>query len=288
MAWGGLPRRRLDQVRQPMGGGPLGPGTPNTFVGRIVVVYGPTGAVTGVFVYAPGTTPKLGNPPVAWMTESAKDPYGNAVPDPVIGTQDATGNARLNGSAVLVTDTSGGPGAVPGGMSQTPAGVLNLTSGAQALVGDAQATLFVFSKNAGGLGAPGASLDIQMGLYGSSPTGGPQSWQNMALINGWASNAGFGVAQFRPLASPPNSLEVTGAISAAAAASAVFWQIPALYGTPKTAGGRPCGTNTGNNGAASVAQVRWDTLGNLSVASNAALPNGATYFFGFTLPLDAG
>lgn len=288
MAWGGLPRRRLDQVRQPMGGGPLGPGTPNTFIGRIVVVYGPAGAVTGVFVYAPGTTPKLGNPPVAWMTESAKDPYGNAVPDPTIGTQNpAAGSARLNGASVLVTYTPDGPNVAPGAMSQVPSGVLNFNSGGQTLA-DPQGTLFVFSKNSGGIGAPGACFDIAQGLYGTSPVGGPQTWQNMILINGWAGNAAFGAAQYRPVGSPPNSLEVTGAISAAAAANAIFWQIPAIYGTPKAAGGRPCGTNTGNNAAASVAQVRWDTLGNLSVASNAALPNGATYFFGFTLPLDAG
>jgi hypothetical protein len=243
------------------------------------------GAPDALFVYN-------GNPGpgdlIAWIVSQVGviDPYSNAVPGPVIGTRNpATGaSARLNGSS-LVLSADGGGVTAPGGVSQTPAGVVDISSGGTSLA-DAQSTLFIFSKNAGGLGAPGASLDVQMGLYGSSPTGGPQSWQPMTLINGWVNNASFGIAGFRPLGSPPNSLEVTGAIAGNAATGAVFWQIPAIYGTPLTPGGRACGTNGGNAGATTVANIRWDAAGNLSVANSAALPVAATFLFGFTLPLD--
>lgn len=52
--------------------------------GRLVIVSGPAGAVVGMFVYAPGTTPGAGNPPVISITESATDPFGNAVAGGVV------------------------------------------------------------------------------------------------------------------------------------------------------------------------------------------------------------
>jgi len=244
------------------------------------------GAPDSLFVYN-------GNPGpgdlIAWIVSHAgeTDPYGNAVPGPVIGTQDpATGaSARLNGSA-LVLSADGGGVTAPGAVSQTPAGVVDISSGGTSLA-DAQGTLFVFSKAAGGLGAPGAALDVGMGFYGSSPTGGPQSWQLMTLANGWGNNASFGRAYYRPVGSPPNSLEITGAITGNAAVNAVFWIIPAIYGTPASAGGRADGTNAGNSGSAAVTNMRWDTAGNVSIANSAALPVAATFFIGGTIPLDA-
>jgi hypothetical protein len=44
---------------------------------RLVIV---SGAGDGVFVYAPGTAPALGNPPIAWMGGGLVDPYGNILP----------------------------------------------------------------------------------------------------------------------------------------------------------------------------------------------------------------
>lgn len=57
----------------------LGPSAGQNVRARIVVVFGPAGTVSGVFVYAPGTTPGPGNTPIAAMTASATDPYGNSV-----------------------------------------------------------------------------------------------------------------------------------------------------------------------------------------------------------------
>lgn len=58
-------------------------GSTNIFRGRLVIVFGPSGAVTGVFVYAAGTTPALGNPPIFWATSSSVDPFGNVLPSTV-------------------------------------------------------------------------------------------------------------------------------------------------------------------------------------------------------------
>src|SRR5215831_8312493 len=57
----------------------LGPGGGQNVRARTVIVFGPAGTVSGVFVYAPGTTPGPGNPPIAAMTASATDPFGNDV-----------------------------------------------------------------------------------------------------------------------------------------------------------------------------------------------------------------
>jgi hypothetical protein len=54
------------------------PGSTSQIVrARLVLVFGPTGAVNGVFVYPVGTTPAAGNGPVSSMTQSTVDPYGN-------------------------------------------------------------------------------------------------------------------------------------------------------------------------------------------------------------------
>lgn len=54
----------------------LAPGQGNVTRARVVIVSGPSG---GVFVYAPGTVPGPGNPPIASMTAGTTDPFGNPV-----------------------------------------------------------------------------------------------------------------------------------------------------------------------------------------------------------------
>lgn len=55
------------------------PGTTGVDFARVVIVFGPSGAVNGVFIYQAGTKPGAGNGPVLSGTLSAKDFYGNAV-----------------------------------------------------------------------------------------------------------------------------------------------------------------------------------------------------------------
>jgi len=87
----------------PMPPGYVPPGLPdvsagsvNIFRGRLVIVFGPAGTVSGIFVYQQGTTPGPGNTPIVAITNSATDPFGNAVQ----GTIQVTGIGTLNvGSA---------------------------------------------------------------------------------------------------------------------------------------------------------------------------------------------
>ena len=53
----------------------VAPATGNVIRARYVIIFGPGG---GWFIY--NGTPAAGNPPVAWGTQAAKDPYGNTLP----------------------------------------------------------------------------------------------------------------------------------------------------------------------------------------------------------------
>lgn len=44
---------------------------------RLVIVFGPTGTVNGIFEYQPGATPGAGTGPVLSGTLATQDPYGN-------------------------------------------------------------------------------------------------------------------------------------------------------------------------------------------------------------------
>lgn len=87
----------------PMPPGYVPPGLPDTaagstniFRGRLVLVFGPAGTVSGIFVYQQGTTPGPGNTPIVSITNSTTDPFGN----PVQPTIQITGTGTLEvGSA---------------------------------------------------------------------------------------------------------------------------------------------------------------------------------------------
>lgn len=113
-----------------------------------------------------------------------------------------------------------------------------------------------------------------------------ETWHAMSLLNSWANNASFSAAQYRKVASPPNSVEIIGHISGNAATAATFATLPAGY-RPATAQGFAAGTNGGNGGATMIANIRCDTAGNLTVANSAALPVAATFLFHGFISLDA-
>jgi hypothetical protein len=139
--------------------------------------------------------------------------------------------------------------------------------------------------------APG---EIELGIVAS--TGGTVSapslittdtWHSPALLNGWANTAGFG--GFRYQLTPWNSGRIIGAISATAASAITFFTIPSAYlainglGTI-VADGAPVGC-TGGAPAGAVPQVRWDTAGNLTINSAAAVPVAQSYFINTDIPL---
>ena len=108
-----------------------------------------------------------------------------------------------------------------------------------------------------------------------------ENWIAMALGNGWA-NAGSGsvTAQYRKVASPPNSVEIIGEINGSAATNGKFFQLPSGY-RPASSQFIPAGSTT-----LSQAQV-WigcDSSGNLTV--DASVITNKYYFHGF-ISLDA-
>jgi hypothetical protein len=74
-------------------------GSVNIFRGRLVIVTGPGSAIVGVFVYAQGTVPAAGNPPIFWATSSNTDPFGNALS----ATAGVTGSGVFEAGNTLIT-----------------------------------------------------------------------------------------------------------------------------------------------------------------------------------------
>jgi len=91
---------RFPYAGRPQPGTGVAPSSGQVFRGRLVIVFGPAGQVEGVFVYAPGTTPAAGNPPVVALTQSNTDPFGNSV---------RPGDANPGGTLIAIgTVTAGG------------------------------------------------------------------------------------------------------------------------------------------------------------------------------------
>jgi hypothetical protein len=104
---GGLPDRRLDQQRDYPPAG-VQPGSSAGIVrARLVIVSGPSGAISGIFVYAAGTTPALGNPPIVSVTNGTSDPFGNPVVPGLDVTQGAITGTTITGGTISGTTISG-------------------------------------------------------------------------------------------------------------------------------------------------------------------------------------
>jgi hypothetical protein len=99
----------------------VGPSSGQVTRARVVIVSGPTGTVSGVFVYAPGTIPGPGNTPIAAMTASATDPFGNDV---------QPGDASALGTIIAIGATpSGGTPSYVQLVPGTPQALLEIGSG---------------------------------------------------------------------------------------------------------------------------------------------------------------
>ena len=125
---------------------------------RAVVVFGPTGAVNGIFIYQAGTTPANGNGPVLSGTLAPTDPYKNTVQQGWVSYASpgsAAWGALLNGELQLNS-----PGSVaPGTVAAFGAGNVLAVSGTTGAA-DAAASFELQSKNASGLAARVAALAV--------------------------------------------------------------------------------------------------------------------------------
>lgn len=151
-SWPGLPRRRVDQVRQPATAA-TAPGSSSTVRARIVIVSGPA---DGVFVYAPGTIPALGNPPVDWLNGGSADPFGNPLPSPGSGSQGNLGWVALDNGSILLAG-AGVPSSHAAQIEGFNAGNLQLTSPIESGA-DTAAVFQLFSKAANGGVQPEAAV----------------------------------------------------------------------------------------------------------------------------------
>ena len=281
---------------------------------QYVIVFGTTG---GVFIYA--GTPAFGNPPLYWMGNVTADPYGNAV-EPGIWAGTASGaqvGIQVNSNAGEILFPL--PGTFSG---DARIGSLNFGSGAALeIIGPSDmapandSVLLDLVDNAGGSGsaawflgyndANGGSNTHAVGNYkgmqifvaqpitatapgsGTSPTNPAtvESWHAMTLTNSWANVAGFAAAKYRLIASPPNTVEIIGAINAAAASSASFFTLPAAY---RPASNVPV-CSMGANASVPAGLSPWiecTTAGVLSVQNTGALGAWESFFHGY-IALDA-
>lgn len=280
-----------------------GPAAFNNIVANTVVIGGTAG---GLFIYQ--GTPGAGNAPIAWSAPpgTTTDPYGNILPlnGGFITEALSTIAALVNGKAQFFTTTFppannaiigiGGSSSnsqtlelSSGNISSDTAAIINLISDTVMPQAFAQIGQLLVTPNGTGAVSTDA-LEIQgnatfQGDIRFSTPSGISNWTNITLVNGWANGAGNVVAKYQRITSPPNSVEIIGAISSAAATNIKFGSIPF---TPNSQQGIAAGAS-GNVAANMAPYVQCDTAGNLTMNSAAALPGNGNFRFHGTISLDA-
>jgi hypothetical protein len=187
----------------------------------------------------------------------------------------------------------------PASTSDTVQGLVQLVSAAADGSSEAGGVLYVvdntttvatpvafWNSTAGFSVIAGSATAVKPGT-GTSPANPPaaETWHAMSLKNSWANVSGFAVAQYRKVASPPNSVEITGAINAAAATAAAFYTLPAGYIPADKQAVCAMGANASVPAGLSP-WIECDASGNLSVQNTGALGAWESFFHGF-ISLDA-
>ena len=259
-----------------------------------------------VYIYDPAIT--LGDL-IASITDATTGPEGETTIKGITSYVTFAGdkltvslNGLLNGNPGLsVTDQTNpatspaGVGAHVGGAGAlSPGGLAFLTSG-QGPVTDVAGSVVVQSQTTSGVtngtvALNGGSTTVTGKLTATSGTPSNLSvistdtWHAMTLANGWANTAGNVTAQYRLLASPPNSVEIIGAILATGATSTTFFTLPAGY-QPATQQAIPAGA-TGGQVAGTTPFVQCSTAGVLTL-QHGTIGAVDTYVFHGTISLDA-
>jgi hypothetical protein len=275
------------------------------------------GFIVGGSIFIYSGAPALGNPPIAWMSSRTTDPFSNTIqPGNMLAQTAASGNAQ--GGLIWNNAVPGAaeplvalyPNATVGFTGNAPfvlgrvfnRGLVNellaLAFGGGGVAGSSPVQFEMFSQSKDGtvLGhiafydwaSTNLICDINAsGLSAANPSSAnnAETWHAMVLKNSWANVAGFAAAKYRKIASPPNSVEVIGAINAAAATAAAFFTLPAGY---IPASKQPV-CSMGANASVPAGLSPWiqcDTSGNLSVQNTGALGAWESFFHGF-ISLDA-
>lgn len=260
--------------------------SPGTFVAGNMIVN-----TSGIFTYS--GTPAANNLVTSVAPAAGTDAFGNQY---VAGSASysfqnvvASFATALNGGTTTwYTAAAGtfGPWtsvATAKTVSVSPTG-LTITGAGEAILTNGTASLSVGTSVApGSLVLSGAVAAINGAVPGSP--GVADSWHAMTLVNSWANTAGFTAAQYRAVASPPNSVEIIGVIAATAATSTTFFTLPAAY-QPTNAQGFAVGV-TANVPAGSSPQLRCSSAGVLTISNAAAPPSAYSVFIHGFISLDA-
>lgn len=265
---GGLNPRPLNAP--PAGGPGIGvqPGPNNgVFFGRLAILFGPSGAVTGIFEYASGTTPGLGNPPIAYMVPNGvtHDPFGNALP--------------ISGGVVSVSST--------GAWSQLFNGNLVFQDSSAANNWVVQATTISGHKYLQVFANPGGALVVDQVtgyLIAQDPVSlGVETW-HAPTTTGFGTIAGAQPVEYRVNA--VGNVEITGVMAASGAytASTTIWTMPVGYRPTTNTASVSVDIDTGGTFSSAIAQIT--SAGLVSIPINVA--GAAEVFFSggsYRLPL---
>lgn len=143
----------------------IGPSQGQSTRARTVVVFGPAGTVSGVFVYAPGTIPGPGNPPIAAMSASATDPFGNDI---------TPGDASSLGTIIAI-------GATPVGGTSSYVQLVPGTPSAQILISSGDVAEGIAAHIDSFISGGGAARNLNLRLTSPRTTGTPAALTTMFL-----------------------------------------------------------------------------------------------------------
>lgn len=251
---------------------------------------------TGAFFYS--GTPATGNLIVSVTNVSGTDAFGNAfqqgttsygtLPGPFVQMFGAT--FTLSSNAAATTITHSGQVNLTDSVAAGQAPAINIISPNTALISSAGRGEIVVRGQSHDASVAAAVISDQILTWipgGTHTT--VEVWNAMSVINGWSNTGGSDVtAQYRMVASPPNSVEIIGCIHETAKTSNVFATLPSGYQPVKIQGfGAHISVATGGTAVATTAGIQCDTSGNLSLLGYASGTSAITAFFHGFISLDA-
>lgn len=294
--------------------------TPGVVLAQFVIVFGASG---GIFLYS--GKPGPGNPPVAWMSTGTQDPYKNTLTPKTGGALIGAGQdgnpqvvLALSGAAGQLAfplpgtwtnypnvfgEVVGGGGTLsingPTDTTVNDQAYAELLSAAAGFDGGSAGALHYIDANGGDntiaiWGDDGLLVNVSPNMFAVKPgTGGSptnpavqETWHAMTpFLNGWANAAGNVAAQYRKVASPPNSVEIIGAITATAATAGNFFTLPAGY-RPVSAQQIPVGATGGVTAATVSPFITCNAAGALTTQEIGLGAANIVVFHG-TIALDA-
>lgn len=235
----------------------------------------------GIFIYS--GTPAAGNLIASIASAAGSDRFGNAYVqgigsygNPLAGPAYSQMLQGIFGTG-LFSDTT--PASLTGGQ-----GMATLSSGQQSIL-DTAIGLRLHGLSEGNYAN---LIGGALGLYQTpdTPSLGASGFKTMALVHGWANSGSGPAAQYRLVASPPNSVEIIGDIvSGTQADGTVIATLPGNY-SPLNNQPFPCAF-PGNTNNEPAPRFSVNPSGQLQCNGIAGMPAGQRVSFHWFISLDA-